>query len=305
MEMGAICGTGRVPVRSVRENQSCKVIPLDLFGSVAENLVLRGRPARKATKDLGVPTRRRLMAQRPIMFRGPPFGFVVEYLAKDEGFLSDAGAILRVPAERVESLASALREFDGFLDHTTLSQIVERTLQSDDEPSKVAQVLRLLDRYLRESDETLAKSMVLLKAALIKHAKGLEEQQRGTLGERLESLLATPNGFARQHKAERLAEATGAELSDLQIICDVRPVFNEERTEIEGALPVSTLRLDLEERDGRSSGLEIRLTEEQIADLSVKAESALRKVILIKKMLGDKEIVLPKTRATVDQEEPK
>ena len=70
-------------------------------------------------------------------------------------------------------------------------------------------------------------------------------EQRKLLADRIEKLVAVPAGLARQYKAEQLAEATGTELEDLQVICDLRPVFNEERSEIEGAIPISTLKLDV------------------------------------------------------------
>ena len=83
----------------------------------------------------------------------------------------------------------------------------------------------------------------------------------------------------------------------------MRPVFDEGRTQIEGAVPVSTLRLDLIESDGRTSSVEVRLSERQVADLCAKAESARRKVDVIKKLLREKKITSPKTSATLDDGE--
>lgn len=233
-------------------------------------------------------------------FASPPFRFLIDHVAQQEGFLPDAETVLHIEDERFEKLVRALVEFNGFLDRGTLSGIVSQTLPPDGHPDTVSGVVWRLNRYVRESDETLAESLQLLKTAIEEHGEGLETEQRSKLGERLAKLIAEPPGFASQHKAEKLVEATGRELTALQIICDLRLVFNEERTEIQGALPVSTLTLDFFEADGRKSRLEVRLSERQIADLCAKAESGRSKVALIKKLLKEKEIVLPMTPATLD-----
>lgn len=230
----------------------------------------------------------------------PPFRILIEYLVQQKDFLSDAGTILRLPEETYEELARALSAFNGFLDRKALSEITSQTVPSGNQPETVSGVIWRLNRYVRESDETLTESLQILKTAIQKHGTDFESEQRSQLGDRLATLIAEPLGFVRQHKADRLVEATGRELTDLQIICDLRPVFNEERTEIEGAIPVSTLTLDLVELDGNTTRLEVRLSKRQIADLCRKAESAKGKSALIEKMLADKGIVLPRTSATVD-----
>ena len=63
-------------------------------------------------------------------------------------------------------------------------------------------------------------------------SRGLEPQERQTLTERLRKLMAEPTGLAKQFKAQRLVGATGAELDDFRIICDIRPIFDQKREEL-------------------------------------------------------------------------
>lgn len=240
------------------------------------------------------------MAKLTPFVGSPPFRFLIDFVTQQDGFRADAETVLHIDDEHFEELVVALREFDGFLDRRALSGIASQTLPPDGQPDTVSGILWRLNRYVRESDETFKESLRLLKAAVTEHVEGLEPEQLEKLGERLTLLIAEPSGFARQHKAEQLVEATGREVTALQVICDVRPVFNEDRTEIQGALPVSTLTLDLLEPDGRTSRIEAHLSEQQIVDLCAKAESARRKVALIKRMLTEKGIVLPRTPATLD-----
>ncbi len=241
------------------------------------------------------------MARRLISFDTPPFEVLVEHLAKDEDFISDAKTILQIEDDALDALARALAQKGPFLDRSTLSSTVEDTLRSAENASDVSRIVWRLNQILRDADEPPQETVALLRRAITEFSEDLPKDDREKLGERLEKLAAAPAGFTRQYKAQRLAEATGAELEDLQIICDMRPVFNEERSAIEGAFPITTFRLDTLEPDGTSSSKEIRLTEQQVADLCVKAEAAKKKISVIKETLSAKSITLPFTSATINK----
>lgn len=240
------------------------------------------------------------MAQRFFSFAAP-FPMLAEHLAEDEGFLSDAKRILQIDDDRVAALAQALVEDQSFLDRTGLSAIVDECLGPGENAANVSRILWRVSQILRDADQPLDRAVSVLKESLNKFSTAIPEDDRRELGERLEKLVAAPAAFTRQHKAEKLAEATGAELEDIQIICDMRPVFNEDRSVIDGAVPVTTLRLDFVELDGTTSSVEVRLTERQVVDLCDKAESARKKISVIKNILHEKSITMPFTRATIDE----
>ncbi len=130
-----------------------------------------------------------------------------------------------------------------------------------------------------------------------KYSSDFPESKNSALKERVRKLVLAPRGFKRQRKAETLAEATGADLSDINVICDIRPVFDNERKEIEGAVVISTLTLEILEPDGKLSSVECRLTERQLDDLYTVALNAKQKLTAIKNLLATKSI----PRATVFQ----
>lgn len=236
-------------------------------------------------------------------FARPPFPIVAESYAKDEDFLADAKVVLALEDSVCAALGDALTAETSFLDRETLRGVVKRVLGPEVlDAQTVADFIWLLHRALRhESDETVERSVALLREAIAEHSNKLTKQQKKQLADRIEKLVAAPSGLARQYKAEQLAEATGTELEDLQVICDVRPVFNEERSEIEGAIPISTLTLDVTKPDGSPSRIEVRLTEAQVADLFEKAHYAQTKLSAIKRMLEKNSIALPSTSATTDE----
>ncbi|OHB67292.1 MAG: hypothetical protein A2V70_15455 [Planctomycetes bacterium RBG_13_63_9] len=241
------------------------------------------------------------MARRFVFITpSPPFRVFVEHLAKDKDFLSDADAILQIDDHTLDRLADALAQNTSFLNRTALSEAVEQVIGAGENSRNIARTVWRVNRILRDADEPLDSAVAVLKRAINELCDKLSEDNRKRLGDRLERLAAAPAAFSRQHKAEKLAEATGAELEDLQIICDIRPVFNDDRSVIEGAIPLSTLRLDIVHVDETSRSIEIRLTEQQLTDLSAKVESAKRKISAIKTTLEAKSITLPLTSATTE-----
>jgi len=235
-------------------------------------------------------------------FTNPPFSVVADYLAKDEDFLADAGVVLSLEDSVCAALEDALAAEKSFLSRKALRSVVRMVL-GPESPSvkKVSAFIWRLHRTIRrDSDKTVERSVAILREAIGEHSETLTVEQRKLLGDRIERLVAVPAGLARQYKAELLAEATGTELEDMQVICDLRPVFNEERSEIEGAIPISILKLDVLGPNGWPSRIEVRLTEAQVADLFEKAHYAQTKLSVIKRMLEKNSIALPSTSATAD-----
>ncbi|MGD0899746.1 MAG: hypothetical protein ABR915_18085 [Thermoguttaceae bacterium] len=228
------------------------------------------------------------------VFGSPPFAFIVQYLATDDDFLSDAKTLLAIPESPYNALKDALAQEEEFLDRGAVDKVTSRTLGPGKPASDVSRFVWRLHTLLRgESDEPLEKSVNLLREAIQERSKKLTSPEKDELARRIVELVATPAALARQHKAETLAGATGKEVGSLQLICDIRPVFDEHRSKIEGAVVVSILRLDLLEADGSVSSVEARLDEQQIADLCTTAEFARNKIAVIKRSLDEKGIPMP------------
>jgi len=225
---------------------------------------------------------------------------LAERLTEDEGFVSDLKTILQLEDDLFADLAKALREQRLFLDRNTLSTVVAGVLTDNDMSDTVSHFIWRLNEMLREADEPLDESLGILRKQ-IRLREAISEEDGEKAEKRIQALICEPTGFARQFKAEKLVEAIGAELEDVQIICDVRPVFNEQRSEIEGAIPISTLVLDVIEPNGGSSRIQVRLREADVIDLSKKIAFAKTKLAAIRRALRDKSIVIPFTAATLDE----
>lgn len=239
------------------------------------------------------------MATRAIYIRGAiSTTDLVDELAAKKEFIADAKAILALDKAVFDALVEALSKCDSFLDRKGLKSVVEGSLGRSKSASDVFDVVRILSRMLREPGDPIEQTMREFRSAIKEHSDAITEDEREKLGERLEKLILAPKGLGLQWKADQLRKTTGIELEEIQLICDFRPVFDDARSTIMGAIPISTLKLDVIERDGAPRSIEIRLTEKQVAELASKAELAQQKIRVIKQTLVEKSIPFPSTPGT-------
>jgi hypothetical protein len=84
--------------------------------------------------------------------------------------------------------------------------------------------------------------------------------------------------LAAFQKAERLSTLTGQRLESFDLICDLRPIFDESREHLEGMMPYTRLRVVAIGADGLPEAFESELTRQQVHDLAQKASKAAQKL---------------------------
>jgi hypothetical protein len=245
------------------------------------------------------------MAAKRFMFGigTPPFRFLADHLAEDSDFLEDARHILKLDENAYLRLATQLAKSDAFLSRSDLKSIVSGSLGEDEVSDRIASIINRLAGIVHDADMDAQDAMDALGKAIEEKAESLEAQERRTLTDRLRKLVAEPIGIAKQYKARQLVDAIGAELDDFRIICDIRPIFDQQRERIEGAIPLTIMRLEYSKPDGDSSVVEMRITEKQIAEFGEKIADASLKLRLIKRLLTSQRLPIPKTKSTVAEDE--
>lgn len=83
--------------------------------------------------------------------------------------------------------------------------------------------------------------------------------------------------MVRYRKAERLKTLTGRMAESLEIICDLRPVFDHSRSVVEGLIPVTTLRVAYQTNEGGNS-VEVQLSGDDLENLAKEVERAKQKL---------------------------
>ena len=222
----------------------------------------------------------------------PPFRFIAERLLREDEFRADLKVISKIDAGQLEKLAKGLAAEPHFLDRGGVAEAVNKWL-AEDEAKVVRRVVTQLNQVIRESDDSADEALQILSSEMNEHSEEFPSPE--VIVDRLRDLIVVPQGLARQKKAEGLADATGAELDQVGIFCDIRPVFDDERAKVEGAVLIATLRIDTSGPDGLAHVVECRLTERQLDRLYKVSDEARRKMLAMKELLASKNIPIAKT----------
>ena len=237
------------------------------------------------------------MRQRVVGWAGPPFWMLAKHLAQDSEFVSGTGEFLELPEDSFIRVRDVLLDEDGFLSSDAVEQRVTGLLDKE-VAKRFTDYVRWLSRIIREAGTAAERAVSQLGEALCEHSESVDQEKREVFETRVRQLIVASKGLDLQHKAETLVGATGASLAWADVYCDVRPIFNEDRTEVRGAIPLSVLRMDYFSVSGDTETLEVRLTEGQLEQVRQKIESAEKKINVLKKELGRCEVVIPQTSAT-------
>jgi len=238
---------------------------------------------------------------RRLLLGNPPFRYLANHLAKDTDFLVDAQHILQLDEDAFLRLTTQLAKTDTFLSRSDLVTIARESLGEGSD--RIASIIYRIGGIIHDAEMDATDAMDQLAKAIEETTEGLEPQERRTLTDRLRKLVAEPVGIAKQFKARQLVDAIGAELDDLRIICDIRPIFDQKHERVEGAIPLAILRLEYSQPDGDSAVVEVRVTETQIAKFAKKIADANLKLRVIKELLTSQHVAIPKTESTVAEDE--
>lgn len=148
--------------------------------------------------------------------------------------------------------------------------------------TQVVALKRLAVRYSLTSHETLVALTNSLKASA--HTERLHESWPARMPI-LEGMLEDPKILILA-KATELYFDHCASLEDVRILTDLRPVFNETRSSVVGAVIFSTLKLDFKVSEG-SKSVEIVLDLEDLEKLEQQAVGAKTKTQALRKFMRE------------------
>ncbi len=211
--------------------------------------------------------------------------------------IADAKVLLELQPDQLGSLAQELTSFEGFLDRPTLKKIVKSFVPNEDHASAVYRLISQIDEILRQAEFGLPGLFDRMAEAI--QAPDAEEKplltpdQFDELKRRMSIVIKPYAGLNRQAKAQRLSEATGLRLESVEILCDLRPVFDSERDSVEGVIPYTILRIVSTGADGLPVAMETILTQAEVEELAKKSEGAVKKLGRLRALLAEKELTIP------------
>ena len=206
----------------------------------------------------------------PVMFiRGfPPF---LEYPIAGEGMMDDLKAIAGLSDKQIAEIRQHLSKADHFLDPKALLATIQKTIQ-------VPESAEAVRRTMLNLNPSNAKRII----AGLEKDMGDKEFPFDRLKKVLSELIQPYPALARFEKAERLATTTGRQLETVDLICDLRPIFDENQKKLEGMMPYTRLHIVATGEDGLPKPFEAELTYQQVIDLAEKAEKAKSKLKVLR-----------------------
>lgn len=196
--------------------------------------------------------------------------------------VEDMRAVANVATEDIERLGELLAQQTGFLTDENLATFVAECIADEEQggsvfnalqnvrPGSVEQLLAML-RAWRESDE--------------ENRQQFPDEAFADLEQKLPLLIREYPALIRSKKADRLRNVLGNEFEGVAFICDARPVYNEQRDDIEGLIPLTTMKLIYERQNSESEEIEIILTAEQLENLVSKARQAEQKLTVLRESI--------------------
>jgi len=180
-------------------------------------------------------------------------GRVAEYLSQLEGFA------------QTESLKAGLL---GCIQNSNadLADCIVRTLVNV-KPSDVARTLKTIDRWRQSTEE---------------RKDAFSDDLFACLGRNLQVLVADYASIALLRKANHLLREVGNEFESVAYFCDMRPVFDSARKNVEGAVMLANMRLIYVTQTGQRHACALALTEEELCRLVKTSEEALDKLDVLK-----------------------
>ena len=207
----------------------------------------------------------------------------MEYISdqddESQQLISDLFVLSSIPHEFIVPIAKDLGDAKPFV---ALGKLINKHLGVPEATEAVARLVANIDV---ESLPTIIEMVQSWREANVGDQETLTEDGFNLLQKNL-AVLITPStaGVIRKtSKATSLLIATGNELTGLTFICDARPVYNEERTDIEGYVPLATMKIFFNRPNEQQDVVELTMTPKEIDAIIERATQAREKLNIMQR----------------------
>lgn len=197
--------------------------------------------------------------------------------------IEDLERVASLPDERVDAMVAAIEAFPGFLSPKQLKQVVAELVKDGEAVSSIVRILHNLDSDVIGN---FLDALQQWRARRPENEKCLSDATFQGLRQRLPRLIRSFPALDRYRKARRLATIIGHVADDVEIICDLRPVFSASRKRIEGMIPFTILKLSYEDANDDRKNVELVLPEAALDDLASKAKTAQEKLRVLRESVS-------------------
>ena len=224
-----------------------------------------------------------LMADRILLIPGSPTGPVASMFVPQE-MIEALLAISEIPIEQIDALVAALERELGFPSPERLSELVRQAVKED---RRTSAVLSALHNVPSERVQQVIQTIREWRERDDRNAELFPQEALARVEEKLPRLIRDFPALERCRKARRLASMLGNSAQALELICDIRPVFNAQRDLVEGMMPLTTMKIVYEAPDEETRVLEVQFSREMLNELVEKAQKAQQKLDVLNRSIAD------------------
>jgi hypothetical protein len=189
-----------------------------------------------------------------------------------------------IPIEQLTQLSDAISSKEVLAGESSLLELVNDHIV-DSKQAKAA--LNALKSIRASHVQQILEVFAEWREASADHEAAFPEDAFNELRTKLPLIVRDYAAIAQVRKANWLSKVVGHELQDVNLICDVRPVFNESRDAIEMFIPLATLRLSYLRQNGSEGVFELVLDESQLDDISDAIEKARQKISVMSRFIEE------------------
>lgn len=195
--------------------------------------------------------------------------------------LGDLLAIASISDEDAQRIADTLEQMKGFIPPGSLDDLIQQTLGEDADQRVVHATSNALMNLRSSRVESLIDKLKKWIEANPDREKIFPELAVQQLNKNLKKIIQDQSSVTLMRKADELTRDVGNELQNVKFVCDLRPVFNEDRTKVEAFIPLANLRLLYMSQDGNKHTCEVSLTELELERLISDAKLATKKLSVL------------------------
>lgn len=234
----------------------------------------------------------------------PPPGFEP---GVSDGLVRDAKILLALQRSQIDAIRNDLKTYAGFLDRAALEDRLQTHLDDQESCKGLARFITAIDERSRVFDVEVQNLILQIERWLSDEENQkkslISDEEFQELRQRLPLIIQPYPALERQAKAEYLAEATGQPLERLELICDLRPVFDKARENVEGMVPLTILKVVCTGVDGLPLSLEVVLSEKDVHDLAKASSDAQKKLKKLRELISSTDIAIPPIELTRQPDE--
>ncbi|MCA1807756.1 MAG: hypothetical protein LC687_07910 [Actinobacteria bacterium] len=201
---------------------------------------------------------------------------------ESQQLLNDLLVLSAIPHEYIAPIAKDLMESKPYV---ALGKVINKHLGVPEATEAVARLVASIDH---ESLETIFEMVQSWRDEAEVDKETLNDEGFEQLKKNLNALISssTEEVIRKSNKATALLTATGNEVTGLTFICDARPVYNDDKTDIEGYVPLATMRIYYNRPNEQQDVVEFTMTPTEVDAFIERATQAREKLNVMQRRLS-------------------